>query len=190
MATPLCPKNCPAGPYLSLFLYLLLYFSTFFKTSLSSPYPSSSLFFSQVLPLASLSLPPSLPFPLLLLIKKKKKKNHSKNAKNALIPQGPQSSTKGWFFRLLWWPPSCPPPLTGCGLILMTGRANWGISHVVGQGGGWEGRSWMQEVEDKLFQIFPNFGLSSGRKTNCLLDITKPKEFYQIGRKDVGWQSG
>ena len=74
-------------------------------------------------------------------------------------------------------------------LIHMTGRANWGISHVVGQGGGWEGRSWMQEVEDELFQIYPSFGLSSGRKTNCLLDITKPKEFYQIGRKDVGWQS-
>lgn len=47
----------------------------------------------------------------------------------------------------------------------------------------------MQEVEDELFQIFPSFGLSQGEKTNCLLDITKPKKFYQIGRKDVGWQS-
>ena len=71
MATPFCPKNCPAGPCLSLFLYLLLHFSMFFKTSLSSPHPSSSLFFSQVLPLASLSLPPS-PSPLCCSLKKKK----------------------------------------------------------------------------------------------------------------------
>lgn len=94
MATPLCPKNCPAGPYLSLFLYLLLYFSTFFKTSLSSPYPPSSLFFSQVLPLASLSLPPSLPFPLLLLIKKKKKKIILKTPKMHSSPKDPSPAQR------------------------------------------------------------------------------------------------
>lgn len=50
----------------------------------------------------------------------------------------------------------------------MTGRANWGFSHVAGGREVARAMSWMKEGGDKQLRIFPRFSLSSEGKNKLL----------------------
>lgn len=84
------------------------------------------------------------------------------------------------------WPP-CPLPLD-CGLIHVTGRANWGFSHVAG--GEEVVRAIRRRVEINGLESSQGSVYPQREKTNCLLDnmnnSLKPEEFYQTCRKDSG----